>query len=196
MKSELINIEKLTDNKYLNLYKSTFLMENGKYRDYFFASRRSFHNLGSKNSKYVDAVKVLPYFKKDGQIFVVLNYEFRSPISNYTYDLCAGLVEHQDDLESDVKREVKEELGAEVKNIKLVLNAGHTTAGLTDETLSCFFAEIELTGAQNLEEDEDISLKIITINDIPEFCKNNVVGAIGSLMLQLFYYQNLHGINY
>ena len=112
-------------------------MENGKKRIYYFASRRSLDQLGCKNIEQVDAIKVLPYFKKNGKTYVVLNYEFRSPLNAYTYDLCAGLVEHQNDMESDVKREIFEEVGAKVKNVKQVMKSGHTTAGLTDENISC-----------------------------------------------------------
>ncbi len=191
MKSKLLEVKQLTDLKYLNMYQSTFLMENGNTRVYYFASRRNFEQLGYKNKEYVDAIKVLPYFKKDGKIYIVLNYEFRSPLNAYTYDLCAGLVEHQDDIECDVKREIFEEVGATVKGVEQVTLAGHTTAGLTDENMTCYFAEIEDIGEQHLEESEDITRKIITLNEIPEFLKNNVVGLTGNLLLQVFYYKNI-----
>ncbi len=191
MKSKLIEVKQLTDLRFLNMFQSTFLMENGKTRVYYFASRRSLEQLGCKNKEYVDAVKVLPYFKKNNKTYVILNYEFRSPLNSYTYDLCAGLVEHQDDIESDVKREMFEEIGAKVKSVKCVLKAGHTTAGLTDENISCYFAEIESIGEQHLEDNEDITRKIIELKDIPEFLENNQVGATGNLLLQVFYYKNI-----
>ena len=191
MKSKLIEVKQLTDLKFLNMYQSTFLMENGKTRVYYFASRRSLDQLGCKDMEYVDAIKVLPYFMKDGKIYVVLNYEFRSPLNAYTYDLCAGLVEHQDDMESDVKREIYEEVGAKVKSVKQVLKAGHTTAGLTDENISCYFAEIKNMGEQHLEDAEDITRKIIALEDIPDFLENNTIGATGNLLLQVFYYKNI-----
>ena len=64
MKSKLLEVKQLTDLKYLNMYQSTFLMENGNTRVYYFASRRNLEQLGYKNKEYVDAIKVLPYFKK------------------------------------------------------------------------------------------------------------------------------------
>ena len=191
MKSKLIETKQLTNLKFLNMFQSTFLMKNGKTRDYYFVSRRSLEQLGCKDKSFVDAIKVLPYFKKDGKIFVVINYEFRSPLNAYTYDLCAGLAEHQDDLEDDVKREIFEEVGAEVKSLEQVLKSGHTTAGLTDENISCYFAEIGAIGEQHLEETEDISRKIIALEDIPQFLQNNEIGATGSLLLQVFYYKQI-----
>ena len=190
MKSELVEIKQLTNTNYLNMFQADFVMENGKTRQYYFVSRRSLQTLGCKNLLYVDAIKVLPYYVKDGNIFVVLNNEFRSPLNAYTFDLCAGLVEHQDNLEQDVEREVFEEIGATVKSLEKVTNVGHTSAGLTDETIVCYFAEVENLGEQHLEDDEDISLKIIELKQIPEFLNNNQVGTIASLLLQLFYHKN------
>ena len=190
MKSKLIKIQQLTNTKYLNMFQADFSMENGKTRQYYFASRRSLQTLGYKNLMYVDAVKVLPYFLKDGKTFVVLNNEFRSPLNAYTFDLCAGIVDNQDDLEQDVKREVFEEIGASVKSLEKVTNVGHTSAGLTDETIVCYFAEVENFGEQHLEDTEDILLKIIELKQIPEFLNNNQVGTTASLLLQLFYYKN------
>ena len=191
MKSKLIEVKQLTDLKYLNMFQSTFLMENGKTRTYYFASRRKLDQLGYKNKEHVDAIKVLPYFKKNGKTYVVLNHEFRSPINDYTYDLCAGIVEDQKDMIGEVKRELFEELGATAKNVKCVMKPGHTTAGLTDENMACYFAEIESMGEQHLEETEDIERVIISLEDIPEFLENNTVGATGNLLLQVFYYQKV-----
>ena len=191
MKSKLVEVKQLTNLKFLNMYQSTFLMENGKTRVYYFASRRNLDQLGYKNKEQVDAIKVLPYFKKNGKTYVVLNYEFRSPLNAYTYDLCAGLVEHQNDMENDVKREIFEEVGAKVKSVKQVMKSGHTTAGLTDENIACYFAEIESLGEQHLEDNEDITRKVIALDNIPEFLDKNEVGATGNLLLQVFYYKNI-----
>ena len=191
MKSKLKEVKQLTNLKYLNMFEADFEMENGKTRQYYFASRRSLENLGYKDLEFVDAVKVLAYFVENGKKFVVLNKEFRSPINAYTFDVCAGLVENQNNLEEDVKREIYEELGASVMGVEKVTNVGHSSAGLTDETVVCFFAEVQDFGEQHLEESEDISLQIVALEDIPEFLENNSVGVIGSLLLKLFYCKNM-----
>ena len=190
MKNKLLQTKQLTNLKYLNMFQSTFLTESGNTIEYYFASRRPIDKLGNKSPNYTDAIKILPYFTKDGNTFIVLNYEFRHPVNDYIYDLCAGMVENQNDIENDIKREVSEELGAQVKSIQKITNPGHSSAGLSDETIACYFAEIENIGTQHLEETEDISLKIIPLGEIPEFVKKNNVGVTGSLLLQLFYWMN------
>ena len=75
MKSKLIETKQLTNLKFLNMFQSTFLMENGKTRDYYFVSRRSLEQLGCKDKSFVDAIKVLPYFKKDGKTYKIDHYK-------------------------------------------------------------------------------------------------------------------------
>src|SRR5574344_1222931 len=190
MKKTIEKIEQLTFTKWLNLFQITYKLENGNEQKYFFASRRKLEDLTINGSKKIDAIKLLPYFKSsnDGKWYVILNLEFREPLGHKNYDLCAGLAEDQQNLEKDVKRELFEELGAKAKNIQRIAG-GETTAGLTDERMVCFTAEVESLGKQHLEQTEDIERKIVALDDIPNFLKENSCGLSGALLLQNFYYQ-------
>ena len=190
MKEKLLEIKQLTDLKYLNMYQAIFELENGRVIHYNFASRRSLEDLECKKGGFVDAVKILPYYKKNGKTYIVLIKEFRFILNKYIYDLPAGLAENQDDIIGDAKRELLEEIGAQVKSIKEIAKPGYTSVGLTDETMSCYFAEVESLGDQHLEETEDISLKTITLEEIPSFLEKEEMGVTGNLLLQLFYIQN------
>lgn len=190
MKEKLLEVKKLTDLKYLNMYQAVFELESGRVIHYNFASRRSLEDLEYKKGGHVDAVKVLPYYKKDGKTYVVLIKEFRFVINKYIYDLPAGLADSQDDLLEEAKRELFEEIGAEVKSIKEIAKPGYTSVGVTDETMSCYIAEVESLGDQHLEDTEDISIKVIELDEIPEFVEKHSMGVTGTLMLQLFYIQN------
>ena len=64
----IINIEKLTNTKYLNLYKITYLNSDGSTFDYYLSSRRDLENLELKKEK-TDAVRAVPYIKKDGKTY-------------------------------------------------------------------------------------------------------------------------------
>ncbi|MBQ8430659.1 MAG: NUDIX hydrolase [Clostridia bacterium] len=189
---KLVKVEQLTNSKWLNYFCAKFIMNNGKETDYFFASRRKLENLEMNKNNLTDAIKVLPYYYENGKIYVVLNYEFRPVINGYIYDLCAGLVESQNNPFEDVKKELYEELGATAKNIKKITDSAYTTVGLTDETMACFSAEIESFGTQHLEDEEDITLKTIELSQIPEFVENHKFGATGALLLLMFYYQNIN----
>ena len=182
------NINKLTSTKYLNLYELTYDVD-GKDFNYYFASRRDDKNLSCLGVDKVDAVRVLPYIKKDNQIYVVLIKEFRYPLNTYIYSTPAGLVDAGEDTITSAKREVEEEIGGTVISIEKVQGMAYSSAGLTDETLECFEAEVALSGKQALEEFEDINYELVNLNELLEFIDTHKFGMQSALQLREFYYK-------
>ena len=169
---KIVNIEKLTNNKFLNLYKITYMLKSGKTFDYFVSSRRSLENLEIKKEK-TDAVRAVPFIKKDGKIYVVIIKEFRHSLNKFIYGTPAGLVDGNESSRFAITRELKEEIGASVLSLKKVQDSAYSSAGLTDETIECFYAEVALTNSQKLEETENITYELVELNKLPEFVKNN-----------------------
>lgn len=185
-----IDLKKLTDLKWVNLYECTHDIGGGKQIKYNFISRRDSNHLGKEHTDYVDAIKVLPYFEKDGKLFVVINKEFRYPLNDYVFDICSGLAENQNDLVGDVKRELWEELGATAITIEKVANVGSVSPGLTDETLECYEAKIqEDFGNQHLETSENITNTVVPLDKLLDYINSHQFVLSASLMLQLFYYK-------
>lgn len=185
---KLENVEKLTNLKYLNMYSATY-NNNGERYKYYFASRRNLEELECKKIHKTDAVRIVPYFKKNGKIYIVLIKEFRHPINNYIYGTPAGIVEQGEDTKFSAIREIREEIGAEVKSIRKVQSASYSSCGLTDETLECFYAEVEMRHKQKLDEIEDIKTKFIELEKLIEFIDNNRFDLQSALLLKTFYYQ-------
>lgn len=182
------DIKKLTNTKFLNLYQITYELENGKEFKYFVASRRNLENLEVKKHK-IDAVRILPYIKKDGKTYVVLIKEFRYALGKYIYGTPAGLVDGNEDTITSAKRELKEEIGADVVSIKRIQKCGYSSAGLTDETLECFEAQVELAHSQSLEDTEDIKVHLVELDKLPEFMETHEFGLQSALQLRGFYYE-------
>ena len=181
---KLTKIVKQTDNKFLNMFVAEY---RGKINsNYFFASRRSEQDLQKIN--FVDAVKVLPYIPKTNEIVFIKN--FRYVVNDYVYEMPAGLVDKGEDSLVAAKREVCEEIGAEIKSIKKVTNVGFTSVGLTDETMETYFAEVELNSNQNLDDDEIIEIVKVNLNDVENFLNSHTVDCITALMLKLFLVEN------
>lgn len=188
---KLISLKKLTDLKWVNLYESVHTISNGKEVKYNFITRRDNKHMGKNHTDYVDAIKVLPYFEKDGKLFVVINKEFRYPLNDYVFDICSGLAENQNDLVGDVKRELWEELGATAITIEKVANVGSVSPGLTDETLECYEAKIqEDFGNQHLEVSENITNIVVPFDKLLDYINSHQFVLSASLMLQLFYYKH------
>lgn len=186
--NKIIKIEKLTNTKYLNLYKLTYLKPDGTTYDYFLSSRRSLENLEIKKEK-TDAVRAVPYIKKDGKIYVVLTKEFRHAVGKCIYGTPAGLVDGNESSAHAIKRELSEEIGAKVLRLQKVQSTSYSSAGMTDETIECFYAEVELSGKQRLDDLENITYEVVELNNIPSFLKGHKFGLQSALMLRAFYYE-------
>lgn len=185
---KIVNIKKETNFKYLNLYTLTY-EDRGKVYDYYVASRRDEKSLTCMGNDVTDAVRIVPYFVKDDKTYVVLIHEFRHAICGYMYSVPAGLVdEGETELQSAI-REVKEETGATVKNIYQTEVARFVSAGMTDEKISCFEAEVVLDGEQSLGETEDIRVKVIDLDELEDFLNNNNFGMQTALQLRAFLYR-------
>lgn len=192
---KILKVKKATDYKYLNLYLATLKLPNGKVKEYQFASRnkdeKALLNNMKKWSKKPDAVKILPYTEENGKIYVVFIRQFRPPIGRSVYEFPAGLVDEGEDYVVAAKRELKEEIGAVVKSIKQVSNAGYPSTGLSNESIACFVANVELTGKQELEDMEEIEIVKVELKDVFKFLKDRECCVISELLAKLFYYENI-----
>jgi ADP-ribose pyrophosphatase len=175
------DLKKLTDCKWINLYSRKVRDDF----DYYFCSRRSGEDVAK--SGVVDAVRVLPYLVKEGKTYVVVNSQFRYAVNNELNELCAGLVENGEDPVEAAKREVMEETGGRVLEIK-ELFGGYNSPGMSDEYTRCFIARVVLDGVQNLDDGEQISVKLVPVGDIPKLVENEDFCLHSKTLLMMFYY--------
>tara|TARA_R110002096_G_scaffold113697_6_gene246901 strand:- start:1497 stop:2057 length:561 start_codon:yes stop_codon:yes gene_type:complete len=108
---------------------------------------------------------------------VVLVEQFRPPVGRSVIELPAGLagdipLQEEEPLLSAAKRELKEETGYEAKNWRM-LSEGTSSAGLTDEFVSMFYA----TGLTRMTEGggvegENIKVHFVAQMDVPKWCRD------------------------
>ncbi len=189
---KLINLKQLTNTQYLNFFDATYTSDGKSSYHYYFASRRNTKDLSvnNLNKEIVDAVRILPYFKKEGKIYIVLIKEFRHPINRYIYGTPAGCVEKgEEPLESAI-REVEEEIGATVKNIQPAFPFAYADTGVTDEVIASYEAEVELNKEQKLDDIEEIELLTVELSEIPSFIEKHQFCIQSQTHLLMFYYKN------
>lgn len=164
-KKSNVKITKLTNEKYLNLFRIEYVESGVKW---LVASRRSEGQLDIvSRTKTADAVNILPYsVGKKGDITIYLIKEFRHSIGDFVLSLPAGLVENGRTEEETVKSEIYEEIGGEVLSCRCVDRNAYTSVGLTDEKLSFFEAEVELSGRQHLEKTEVIEIVPVPLSKV------------------------------
>lgn len=180
----LKNYIKVFNGKFLKMYKATFSGSKGE-KDYEIVSRKSTPEFLVNKSK-TDAIKILPYCNKDGKIFVYLIREFRFPINKQIYELPSGLVDEGENACESAKRELYEEIGAVAKNIEKMETRAYSSAGMSDESLEFYIAEIDHFENQRLEFSEYIDIVEVELENIDKYLTDENFCALSKLQLRIF----------
>lgn len=177
--SRVKEITSLMETKFISLYNVKYLNKNNKEKNWTVASRKKkdiLEGIYFENKKdKVDAVIICAYHKDSGKIVIIK--EFRVPINKYIYELPAGLVDSDDeDFQSAVTREMKEETGLDVIEIKSDLSCDqvYLSPGMTDESAAFVYCICEgEVSREFLEDDEDIEAILVSKEEAKEIIKNN-----------------------
>ncbi len=165
---KIVKVEKITNEKWLNLYAATY-EHNGKSGRWVYASRRKTGGQGAA----VDAVIIVPVLRERGRPpRLVLVKEFRVPIGGYNYGLPAGLLEPGENVEDTVRRELFEETGLEVVRFKKISPPLCSSTGLTDEATVMAFVDVRSTPEtkQHLDGPEEIEVLLLDYQQVCKLC--------------------------
>ena len=180
----LKDYSKICDGKFLKMYKATFAGTKGE-KVYEIVSRKDSPEFLSAESK-VDAIKILPYLKKDGKIFVYLIREFRFPIAKQIYELPSGLVDEGEDPCDSARRELLEEIGAVAKSVEKMETSAYSSAGMSDESLEFYIAEVDHFENQDLEASEYIDVEEVELEKLDDYLVKENFCALSKLQLRIF----------
>ncbi|MPM45433.1 hypothetical protein SDC9_92120 [bioreactor metagenome] len=177
--SKIKNITSLVETKFISLYNVKYLNKNNKEKNWTVASRKKkevLEGIYLQNEKdKVDAVIICAYHKESEKLVIIK--EFRVPINKHIYELPAGLVDGDDEnFENAVIRELKEETGLDVTEIKkdLSCNQVYLSPGMTDESAAFVYCICEgEISSEFLEDDEDIEAVLVSKEEAKEIIKNN-----------------------
>ena len=188
--NKIQGIEILANTKYLSLYDLKYKNKNGKDSNWTVASRKSINDLNdiylnNKNDK-VDAVVLVPYHIKEKKLVMIK--QFRVPINNYVYELPAGLIDNNEDIENAVKRELKEETGLDVLEIIKSKEKLYLSPGMSDESVSLVYCLCQgNTSKDYLEEEEDIETVLLDKEEAKKILQSNVALDIKAyIILNMF----------
>ncbi len=170
---KILHVDKLTAEKWLNLFAATW-EHNGHTGRWVFASRQPQPHSAENRA---DAVLMAAVLRTEGQPNrLVLIREFRVPVGDYVYGLPAGLLEPGESLEEAIRREVAEETGLEVIRIKRISPPLYSSSGMTDESAPLAFIDVQATpgSRQALEASEDIEVLLLDFAEVCRLCDSNV----------------------
>lgn len=159
-------IHKLSDNRFLNLFKLDALTDSGRRFDYFFVSRRKADKIKLLTGDIVaEGVVIYPILKEDPEKIVMIR-QYRYPLGAYLYELPAGLIDEGETPDIAAVREMKEETGLDFE----VYNGGNVAyrrpffmgAGFTDESCNAVFGYASgKISRDDMEDTETIQVLIV-----------------------------------
>lgn len=159
---ELKSLKKVKDGKYLKNYELTYLNKAGREKTYEIVSRRNLQDpedLGAAPS----GVSIVATCEDK----LLLLCEFRMGVNRKIYNLCAGMLERDETLEACIRRELFEETGLFVKEIRQILPPSYAAVAISDVTTQIAFVEVkgELS-ADNTSPNEEITAKFYTREEV------------------------------
>lgn len=186
-----IAAEKLTNEKFLNLYKVHAETESGDQIGYLVASRaKEVDGLKAINhDDKVDAVAICALTEDDKMVLI---RQYRYAIGSYIYELPAGLVDDGESVCDAAIREMHEETGLtlEITDLPIGNKGGYSSAGMTDET--CTLVVGKVTGEisdKYKEASEEIEVLLVDKKEAARILKEENVCIRLALMLMMFIHE-------
>jgi ADP-ribose pyrophosphatase len=187
-------VEKLTDEKWINLFAANF-EHHGHSGRWVFASRKAAPYQGRGPG---DAVLIVPVLRLPGEPpRLVLEKEFRVPVGDYVLGFPAGLLEAGESVEDTVRREMIEETGLEVVKFKRVTQPLFSSSGLSDETAAMAFVDVRPSAQERpaLEGTEDIEVVLLDFAGVCKLCDDRTILIDAKAWTVLYHYQQLGRID-
>lgn len=133
---QFLKFEKVKDGKYLKNYEITYRNKVGKEKKYEIVSRRELSGIEDVGSK-PSGVSIIATMEDR----LLLLHEFRMGVNRKIYNLCAGMLEEGESIEECISRELYEETGLMVKQIKKILPPSFAAVAISDTTTYIAFVE-------------------------------------------------------
>lgn len=193
MKSTKIKkVSQIAKTQFVGLYDVEYKNKLNKDKNWTVASRKSMDELNeiylNDKEDEIDAVVIAALHKDSNKL--VLIKQFRVPINNYIYELPAGLVDNNEQMEKAVCRELKEETGLKLVSINKINSKDklYLSPGMTDESVSFVYCLCEGEISKDyLEDDEDIDAILISQEEALDILNGEEeIDVKCYLMLQLF----------
>ena len=135
--------------------------------------------------KHSNAACIIPILPDGRLIFVE---EYRSAINGKSIAFPAGLIDGEELSITCAYRELEEETGYKAKDIEPIFEI-HSSMGFTDEKVSVFIARNLTEGIQHFDEDEFLTLKIMSLDEALQLVFQNKITSAPTVA-GLFYLMN------
>ena len=169
-----MDMEKLTNEKWLNLYKAKWIDKKGKNREWIFASRRDPALVIRERS--AGAVVIIPILQKEGEPDkLVVTKEWRATIDGYEHGFPAGIIEDNESSIDAAKRELLEETGLTLTKIHTISPPCFvgTSGGPGMACYAFVYCKGEISN-KNQAEDEDIETFALSLEELGNLISSDI----------------------
>lgn len=179
---KLVSLNKVRDGKYLKNYELIYENRAGKEKKYEIVSRHEIPDV-SHLGNIVSGISIVAIH--EGKLLLLK--EFRMGINKSIYNLCAGMIEEGETMEECISRELYEETGLHVKQIKTILNPSFASVAISDVMTQIAFveAEGEITDA-HLSVNEKIQAAFYSCEEVNKLLKTEEFSSRAQLCAYFF----------
>ncbi len=160
---ELLGMEKVRDGKYLKNYELTYLNKAGREKKYEIVSRSEISGPEALGRR-VSGVSIVAYHEDR----LLLLREFRMGVNRFIYNLCAGMVNEGESIEECIQRELYEETGLRVRQIRNILPPSFSAVAFSDVKTQIAFVDAEGSFEDHTSENEQIAANFYTKEEVRE----------------------------
>jgi len=173
---KLIGIDKKDEGHFITRYDFLYRTNDNKEKAYEMISRNK--NITSEEdirAKNPDAVVIIALDESGERI--LLNKEFRLAVCDWVYNFPAGLIDPGEDAITAAKREVMEETGLELYDIKENIGMSYSAVGFSNETNCCLVARARGEFKPSTSSVEEIEAKWYTKEEVKKLLKTERFAA-------------------
>lgn len=194
MKTQILSIEKKTENRFLNMYDLHYENKVGRRGVYHIASRGADVDrlkINTRKNKPDGVIIYSIYGEKRDKMVLVRQY--RLSIDDYIYELPAGLVDEGETYAEAGARELKEETGLDFHPLEvdeMFHKPFYTTIGMTDESCATVYGYASGTiSKEGLEANELLEVVLADRTEVARILKEeNVSMNCGYLMMHFLHH--------
>ncbi len=170
------SIKKVHEGAFVHRYDISYETKDGRKKIYEMISRnpriKTLEDLQKKEANSV----VLILHDESGEK-LLLNREFRLSMGDWIYSFPAGLIEPGETPEETARRELKEETGLDLVNIKEILPLCYSAVGFSNETNLCTVGTAAGTFQESSSAVEEIEAGWYTKEDVRRLLQSSLFTA-------------------
>lgn len=189
-KKKYVGMQKLQENRFLNMYHLDAVSYRGEPFDYYFVSRNKEDKL-KINTHAVEAegIVIYPVWKENPEKLVMIR-QYRYPVGDYICELPAGLIDAGESPEEAAIREMKEETGFDFEiytgGKEMYRRAFFLAPGFSDETGKAVFGYASGECTRKFQEDSEFIEVLLVDKEQAEhiLCEERVSVRCAYLLMQ------------